>query len=155
MVQADAAGNDVGFEVVLAQDGRASQTAQHGNLADVIERIGDRALEEALSGAVERLGRRQVVVELLDDSEKPFDFGVPLERCGVVPSLFALRDGQSPVKQVTHVGENLRWRAGLVADMERVKAVRRAAQGFPRAIGNGGESVAQKLAGGIERCGRG
>jgi hypothetical protein len=39
--------------------------------------------------------------------------------------------------------------------MEGVEAVRRAAQGFATAIGNGGHCMAQELAGWIMGCGRG
>ena len=52
LVEADAARGDFGLEIIFAEDGRTSQTAQHGDLADVIEGVGDRALEEAFGGTV-------------------------------------------------------------------------------------------------------
>src|SRR5215472_5548122 len=140
---ADTASDDVGFEIVFAQNGGAGQAAQHCNLSDVTERVGDGALEEAFEGPVEGLGRRQVVVEFLYRSEKPLDFGVPAQGCGVVPSLLAVRDRERPVKQVAHVHKDLHGRARLVADMERAEMVRRAAQGFAAAISNSSQGVAQ------------
>src|SRR6266702_2334966 len=45
LVQSDAAGGDVGFEIVFTLNGRAAEAAEHGDLADVIEGVGDGALE--------------------------------------------------------------------------------------------------------------
>ena len=47
MREADAAGSDVGLEVVFAFDGGAGQAAEHGDLADVAEGISNRGLKEA------------------------------------------------------------------------------------------------------------
>ena len=70
-----------------------------------------------------------------------------------MPGLFALRDGERPIKEIAHVCENLRGRAGLLADVKRAKVVWSAAQRFASAIGKRGERVAQKLAGRIGRSG--
>ncbi len=136
MVGADAAGGDVGFEIVLAKDGRASETPEHGDLADMIQRVGDRTLEEAFGGTVERLGRGQVIVEFLQSGEEALDFSVPGKRRGVVPGLLALRDGERPIEKVAQMGEDLRGRARLVADMESGEAGRSTAQSFSAAVGN-------------------
>ena len=47
MFGADAASDDVGLEIVFGQDGRAGKAPEHGDLPNVIQRISDRALEEA------------------------------------------------------------------------------------------------------------
>lgn len=57
MVGADAAGDNVGLEIVFAQNGRAAEAAEHGDLANVVERVGDRPLKKAFRGTVERFGR--------------------------------------------------------------------------------------------------
>jgi hypothetical protein len=149
LVKADAAGGDVGLEVVFAFDGRAGETAEHGELADVIEGVGDGALEETFRWAVERFGRGEEIVKLFYRPKKALDFAAPWQRCGSVPGLLALRDRKSPVEQVAHVREDLRGRARLVSDVEARKMVRSAAQGFAAAVGDGGEGVAEKLAVGI------
>src|SRR5882762_3967900 len=49
LLRADAAGGDVGLEVVFTFDGGVGEAAELGDLADVIEGVSDRALEESLS----------------------------------------------------------------------------------------------------------
>src|SRR5262249_4844346 len=101
------AGDDVGAGVVLGLDFRAGQAAQHRELADVRQRVGDRALEDALGWDGERRLRRQVVVEALHGREKAFDLAVPFERRRIVPRLGALRLRQRPVEQIADVREDL------------------------------------------------
>ena len=155
MVGADPASDDVGFQIVFAEDGRASQAAEHGDLADVIQRVGDGALEKAFGGTVERFGRGEAVVELLDGGEEAVNFGVPGKRCRVLPGLLALCDGERPVKKIAQVRENLRGRPRLVPDMKSGKAIGRAAQSFCGSIGDRGERVPQELAPRIGQCGGG
>src|SRR5436853_171355 len=120
-----------------------------------VERVRDGALKETFSRTVERLRRSEVIVELLQRCEKAIDLHIPRQRRGVVPSLFALRDRERPVKKIAHMRENLRRRARLVADMEGAKVIRRAAQRFSAAVSNGRKRVAQKLASRIGRRGDG
>ena len=62
----NAARSDICLEVVFAPDGRAVESAQHGDLADVSEGgVGDRALEELFRGGVERLAGAEIVVKSL------------------------------------------------------------------------------------------
>src|SRR5258708_2751232 len=75
---------------VLARDLGAGEPAQHRQLADVRQRVGDRALEQSLRLACERLIRREVVVEPLQRVVEAGDLCVPLERRRVVPRLLAL-----------------------------------------------------------------
>jgi hypothetical protein len=153
LVEADASGGDVGFEIVFAFDRGAGQAAEHGDLADVREGVGDGALQEAFDGSVEWLGRGQVIVEPFQGGEEAFDFGVPGEWCGVVPGLLPLGDGKRPVKEITQVREDLRGGARFVADGETGEMLGSATQGFGAAIGDGGYGVAEELAGGVGRCG--
>src|SRR6266705_3755426 len=155
LVETHAARGDVGFEIIFAEDGRTGQAAQHGDLADVIERVRDGALKETFSRTMERLRRSEVIVELWQRCEKAIDLRIPRQRREVVPSLFALRDRERPVKKIAHMRENLRRRARLVADMEGAKVIRRAAQRFSAAVSNGRKRVAQKLASRIGRRGDG
>ena len=77
MLKADAAGGDVGLEIVFAFDGGVGKAAEHGDLADVIEGVSDRALEESLGSAVERFAGGQVVIKFFDGGVKTIDLGVP------------------------------------------------------------------------------
>ena len=142
MVGTYAAGDDVGCEIIFAEDGRAGQAAKHGHLTYVIQGVGDGALEEAFGGALERLGRSEIIVKFLDGGEETLDFGVPWQRRRVVPGLLALRDRERPVKEIADVREDLRGSARFVADMVSGEAIGRAAQGFSAAIGYGSERVA-------------
>ena len=54
LLEADVAGGDVGLEVVFALDGGASEAAEHGDLADVIEGVSNRSLKEAFRRSVKR-----------------------------------------------------------------------------------------------------
>src|SRR6516225_8927912 len=108
LVETYAARGDVGFEIIFAENGRTGQAAQHGDLPDMIERVRDGALKKTFSRTVERLRRSEVIVELLERGEKAIDLGVPRQRRGLVPSLFALRDRERPVKEIAQMRENLR-----------------------------------------------
>jgi hypothetical protein len=152
---ADAAGDDVGFEVVFAENGRAGETAEHGDLADVSERVGDGSLKEAFGGAVKRFGGGEIVVEFFYGGIEAVDFRVPGKGRGVMPRLLTFRGGESPIKEVAHVGEDLRGSARFVADVETGEVLGRATKGFAGAVGDSGETVAEELAGGIGRVGHG
>ena len=51
LLHADASGHDIGARVVLTLDLRAGEPAQHRELADVGQRVGDRALKDRSAGA--------------------------------------------------------------------------------------------------------
>src|SRR5438034_142671 len=91
LLRADAAGDDVRLEIVLARDRRAGEAAEHRELAAVRDRIGDRALEELLLVAREGSVGREKVVEFLRGGEETFAFGGPRLRRRVVPLPFAAR----------------------------------------------------------------
>ena len=153
MLKADAAGGDVGLEVVFTFDGGVGKAAEHGDLADVIEGVSDRALEETLGGTVERFARGQVVIKLFDGGIETIHLGVPWQRGGVVPGLLALSDGEGPVEEIAQVREDLRGRARLVSNVEAGEVVRGATQGFATAVGDGGDGVAKELPSSISIAG--
>ena len=45
LIDAYVAGDNLGFEIVFTFDGASSEATEHGNLADVGERVGNGALE--------------------------------------------------------------------------------------------------------------
>ena len=63
MVFGEAAGSDVCLEIVFAFDGCAGEAAEHGDLADMVEGIGDGSLKELRGRDVERFCALQEVVE--------------------------------------------------------------------------------------------
>ncbi len=65
LVLADLAAANFRFVVVLALHGRAGDTPQHGELADVREGIGDGALEKFFGCFVQRLAAGQKIVKRL------------------------------------------------------------------------------------------
>lgn len=107
MVRAYAAGGDFGHGVVFSLDGEAGEAAEHRQLADVSQRIGDGALEEFFYGGVERLFGGKVVIEGFKGGEEAVHFPVPFEGLGVVPGFCAAGNGKRPVVEVAHVGEDL------------------------------------------------
>ena len=123
LFETDASCGDVSSEIALTQDRGAGETAEHGDLADMIEGVGDRALEESFRRSVKQFGSGQMVVKLFHGRKKSFDFGVPCQRRGVVPGLFALRDRKGPVEEVAHVRQDLRRRTRLVSDVEAGKVI--------------------------------
>jgi hypothetical protein len=99
------------------------------------------------------LGGGEVVVKLFCGGKEALDFSVPRQGCRVVPRLFSLSDGESPIKEITHVRENLRGGAGLIANVEAGEVFRRTAKGFGGAVRDSGNGVAKEMAGGVCGCG--
>src|SRR6476660_835489 len=81
----NAARSDICLEVVFARDGRAVESAQHGDVADVREGVGDGALEELFRGGVERLAGAEIVVKITEGLEEALYFLSPGQRLGIVP----------------------------------------------------------------------
>src|SRR2546427_8785305 len=98
LIDANAPDGDVGLVIVFTHDGGADEAAEHRDLADVIEGIGNRTLEEASRRGVHLFGRSEVIVEFCQGGKKPGNLGVPRQWRGVVPSLLAFCDGERPVK---------------------------------------------------------
>jgi len=79
LVGADAANGDVRLEIVFTEDGRTTEAAQHGDLADVSQSVGKTTLENGFFRGVQRFGGGEVVVKLSCGSEEALGFGVPGE----------------------------------------------------------------------------
>src|SRR4051794_30650855 len=77
LLRSEAARDDVRAVVVLAAHRRAGGAAQHHQLADVRERVGNRALEDPFGRRGDRRVRRQMRVEALQGVEKARDFTIP------------------------------------------------------------------------------
>src|SRR5262249_42896375 len=86
--------------------------------------------------------------------EKTFPFLLPRQWSGVVPLLLATCDGKSPVKEITHVGQDVCWSPAFFSGAECRKTLRRVAQRLARAISQRCQGVPQKLAASIGCRGR-
>src|SRR5205814_5644927 len=107
LFQADAAGDDVRPEVAFAANGRAGEAPEHGDLADVRERVRDGALEELLDRRFERGIRGEVSVKGLEGSKESANSFLPTKGWTVVPFFLAASDGKRPIHQVCQVREDL------------------------------------------------
>lgn len=134
----DLADGDGGDVEVLAPSGRAGQTAEHGELAGVSERVGDGALHEALDGRVDGIGRREVRVECGESGEEALLLLGPGEGLRIVPGGVALSHGEAPMEEVAHVGEDLDGAAASIVE-----------------VGEGGGGVFQGARGAVSQCGKG
>lgn len=105
------------------------------------ERIGDGPLEERLGGSMERSVRGKVIVKCFQRSEEAGLFFRPGERRGIVPAFPSLDRAESPIEQITHVGEDLN---GLTAAaIEGGEPVRGTIEGAGSAVGKAGDSMAE------------
>jgi len=146
LVRADAAGGDIGLKIVFALDGMAGHAAKHGELADVVQGVGDRPLEEFFGGGVERLISGEIVVELLEGGEEALSFVVPGHGLGVVPSGLTFDHGERPIEKIAEVSENLHGGTGGFGGAEIGEGIGRVLEGLRTAIGDGGKGVAQEVA---------
>src|SRR5205085_12089957 len=121
--------------VILTAHRAAGHAAQHGNLPGMGKSVGNRALKELLRSGGERRAGSKVIVESLKRTKKPHYFLRPGERNGILPGLLALGDGEGPVKEIAHVGQNVGGHPPFFAGAERGKAGGRIAQRFSRAVG--------------------
>lgn len=148
LVGTDATGFDSCFRVVFAADGRASQTAQHGELSDVGQRICYGSLKKVLRGAAEGLLRRKTSIKHLQGGEEAFGTLVPGERRGVTPLDRAVCFRQGPIEEVADMSQNLPRCARRIGYAKFRKASRSAAKRLPSAIGQRSDSVAKEGAAG-------
>lgn len=144
MVLANPADGDFSDVEIFSSRGAAGEAAEHGQLADVGEGVGDGALEEALDGGVERSVGGQVGIEGLEGGEEALLLLRPGERLGVVPGLRAYGDGKRPVKKVAHVGQDLGGKTAGAG--ETGKVLGRVLEGTGSAVGERCNGVAQELA---------
>jgi hypothetical protein len=68
------------------------------------------------------------------------------------PVGFSLRHAEAPIEQIGHVRNDLYGSASSLPELEISKAGRSETLDFRRSIGDGGERVAEKSAGGIFQC---
>jgi len=139
LVFADAAGGDVRLVIVFNADGKARKTAQKGELSDVMQGIGNGPLEEFVHRGVKRLGTREIVIEVLERVKEALDFVGPGERVGVMPSGLAFGHGETPIKEVADMREDLNRRAAILAGFEVNVGLRGVANDFAGTVGDGGQ----------------
>ena len=132
--------------VIFAANGRAGQTAKDGELADVRQRIRHGALEYLLGLFAERCARGQVSIERGQRFVESLDALLPRHHRRIVPFRLSLRLRKRPINQIAQVRENLPRRPGVLRNAKVREIRRRIGQGFPRAIGQGGDRMAQQLA---------
>src|SRR5262245_1668584 len=106
LVRADAAGGDVGHVIVLAAHGGAGESTQESDLADMPDRVGDRALKELLLRTGDRLGRSEPLVETRERGVKARGLVFPGKRLRALPDLLAARMRQRPVEQIPDVRQD-------------------------------------------------
>ncbi len=118
----------------------------------MVEGVGDRTLEEFFGRGVEGLGAGEIVVELLEGSEKAVDFVLPEQGLGIVPCGLALGHGEGPIEQIAQMGEDLRGRTRGFRGAEIGEGVWGGVEDFSATIGDGGEAVTKEIAGaGVRR----
>jgi len=138
------AGLDVGYEKILAACGTAGETAQHCQLAHMGERIGNWTLKKLFGRGMERrIGGEESVEGLQRLKEAALFFG-PLARLCGLPALLPNGRGQSPVKEVAHVGQDLHGKAASA--VKSGKVIRRTIQSTCGPVSNGSERVAKQFA---------
>jgi hypothetical protein len=145
LVLAEAAGGDIRFEVVLTFDGSACHATKHGELADVIQSVGDWALEEFFGRGVEGLRTGEILVELLKRGEEAMNFVVPRQGLGIVPGGLAFGPGEGPIEKIAEVRKYLQRRARGFGGAETGEGVRRIVDDLRTAIGDCGEAVAKEI----------
>ena len=107
LICADLANGDLRDEEIFAACRTVGETAEHRNLADVRECVGDRPLKETFRFNMQRLTRREVVVEGLERVEKASHLLRPRKGRGVAPPLTSLHRAECPVEEIAHVSEDL------------------------------------------------
>ena len=107
------------------------------------ERVSDWSLKERFGAGVEWRIRGEVGIEGLECREEAGFFLWKRQRSGVVPAFTSLHGAESPVEEVSHVGENL---DGLTAaTVECSEGVRCVIESTGGAIGNCGKSMAKEF----------
>ena len=148
LLRADAAGDDIRLRVIFAANWRAGEAPEQRQLADVRQRIGDRALKEFFRRAGERGIGGEIIIESLYGGEETPGAFVPSEWGGIVPVLFAVGLAERPVEQISQVREDLAADARGVAGAKFREAWRSALQYLAAAIGERRDAVAQEVTAG-------
>jgi len=111
------------------------------------EGVGDGALHETVDGGLDGGVGGEEIVEGLESAKEAALFFRPHARLGGVPLFVAERDAERPIEQVAHVSENLDWSAASAGKAGEV--VGGCFKGARRAVSEGGDCVAEELAGRI------
>jgi hypothetical protein len=144
LVGGDAAGGDFCAAIVFGADGGAGDAAEDVDLADVGEGVGDGALEK-LSGRHSEWGAGgEAGVEFFESDEETLRVGIPIGGRRRAPGVTTFTEAESPVVQVTEVGEDFGGRARVGAGFEIREFGGDSVKSFASAIGDGGESVAEE-----------
>jgi len=146
LVLSDVAGGDIGLKIVFTLDGIAGHAAKHGELADMVQGVGDGTLEEFFGGGVERVVTGEISVEAAEGGKEALSFVVPGQGLGAMPNAFTLGHGERPIEKVADVGEDLQGRAGGFGGTEIGEGLGGVVEDLSAAIGDGGEAVAQEVA---------
>jgi len=80
LIRPKVAGFDFGARVVLALHRRTGYATQHGELAHVRERVGNRPLKQTLTRCRQIRVGSEVIIKALQRRMKAIDFLIPLER---------------------------------------------------------------------------
>ena len=134
----------------LAFDRRPGNPAQHSQLTDVGEDIGEWSLEQYFERGRARQFCREGVVQLLKRFEEPRDIVIPCAWSYRMPSrkpLFAPHLTKCPFDQVRHVGQNLCGSARGLGDAKGSKRPRGIAKRLASAVSDRSENVAEELSG--------
>ena len=93
LLRADAPCGNIGVREIFPMDGRARQTPEHSELADVLQRVGNRALQNFWRRSAQFRGPREIVVEALQCVKEALDFFRPRERLRGMPDRLAFGHG--------------------------------------------------------------
>lgn len=140
----DLAGLDLRDEKILPAGGAAGETAQHGQLPHMGERVGHGSLEKLLGRSVQRRIGGQKGVESLERLKEAMLLVSPGERLRGVPAILPNGHTQRPLKEVAHVGQNLHGETASVVESGEV--IGRAIESADSSISQGGQRVAQQFA---------
>jgi len=149
LVRSYAACLNPGTMVILPPNGGTRHAAQHGDLADVRERVRDGSLKQLLLGLRERSVRGEVGFEAFQCGKEALDLPIPREGCRIVPLLFAFGHGERPIEQIADMRQDADRRAYGFAALVGAKFGLSAAHGFPATVGQGGDGVAKEISFGV------
>src|SRR5271169_3117924 len=135
---------DVGHVIVFAFQRSARDAPQDCNLAHVGQSIGNRPLKQLLEWKLHWFLRCQEVVELRKCGKDSLHLQLPRQRLRVLPLLLAHGDRQTPIKQISHMRQDLPRRAHTLPGLKFGETIRRVPHGFPASIGQRGQGVPQQ-----------
>jgi len=114
-------------------------------LADVIQNIGEGALEEFFGRCMKLPGASKVVIKALEGIEKALNFVGPRQGRRIMPSLLTFGHAEAPVEKIADVRKDLERGAAILACLEIDVALWSIADDFASAIGNRGQRMAEEV----------